>query len=83
MFIIPPAICRGLTDEADVADVGEEVSAVRLGQQGRAEPARAGCAGGGLSLVPGEGPDERLLARGPHHAVEGVRHGVDGVHCKK
>ena len=31
----------------------------------------------------GEGPDERLLARGPHHAVEGVRHGVHGVHCKK
>ena len=33
--------------------------------------------------MPGEGPDERLLARGPHHAVEGVRHGVHGVHCKK
>ena len=78
------SICCGLTDEADVADVGEEVCAVRLGQQGRAEPARAaGATNGGFGLMAGEGPDERLLARGPHHAVEGVRHGVHGVHCKK
>ena len=79
---VSPSILDELTDEADVADVGEEVCAVRLGQQGRAEPARPEDAGGGLGLGlgPGERPDERLLARVPHHAVQGVRHGVHGVH---
>ena len=78
-------IWAGLTDKADVADVGEQVGAVRLGQQGRAEPARSEePAGGGLGLclVPGQWPDERLGACVPHHVVEGVRHGVHGVHCK-